>query len=340
MGRSTLTGMLEDGPLGVGQTVVAWACVLTFALAGPFVLNDFHFRILFLSVMWGGLALSWNIVGGFIEYPSFGHVAFFGLGGFTVGLGARYFGIGDSFGPELLLTLLLAGLVPAALAAIVAYPILQLRGAYFGVTTLGIALVVTELFNNLEALGGGVGIVSPTFEPVLLNTTETIYYLMLAVVAAIVVTIAVLRQTDLGYGFAAIRADEDAAEMVGVPTTRYKVFAFVLSAFFPGIIGAIYSYYLGYFTAGTMFSLQIGIDMIIFTVIGGLGTVGGPLIGAALMVVLKYVVLSGIQQAHVLLTGIFIILVLLYYPSGIMGLAGLAGDRRKYIDALKRRWNS
>lgn len=312
--------LLERGPLSPRTNVVTWTVGALVLFGGPFFLDDYYFRILFLIVMWSALALSWNLIGGYLRYPSFGHVAFFGLGAFTVGLGGRYFGLGDSFGPELVVTLLLAGILPTILAAGIAYPTLQLRGAYFGVTTLGIALVITELFTIFDVLGGGVGVAAPTFEAVLLSRQQTLYFLMLAVLLSLVVFLLLLERTRLGYGFSAIRVDEDAAEMVGIPTTRYKIIAFVLSAFFPGVAGGIYVYYLGYFTATTIFSLEIGIDMIIYAVIGGIGTIAGPIIGAALMVVLKFVILSDFLQAHVLLTGTFIVAVLLFFPSGIMGL--------------------
>lgn len=326
---SRLVDHVRDGGMvrNLGAILAIGGAAL--AVAGPFVLNPFHLRILFLVMMWSGLALSWNIVGGYIRYPSFGHVAFLGLGAFTVGLGHEYLGLGDSFGLELLVTLLLAGLVPTIVAALVAFPILKLRGAYFGVTTLGIALVTFELFNNLDALGGGIGLATPTFDTPILETQHVIYYLMAIVLAALIVLLFVLERTRLGYGFAAIRGDEDAAEMIGIPTTRYKVLAFVLSAFFPGIIGGLYAYYLGFFTAGTMFSLQIGIDMIIYTIIGGIGTIAGPIVGAALMIILKHVVLSGFQEVHVLLTGALIVVVMLFYPSGIVGVvkSTLSDDR-------------
>lgn len=336
--HAAVSDLLERSPLSSRPTIAAWMAAVVVLLAGPFVFDAYYFRILFLVVMWSGLALSWNIVGGYIRYPSFGHVAFFGLGAFTVGLGGRYFGLGDSLGPELVATLLLAGVVPTLLAAAIAYPTLQLRGAYFGVTTLGIALVITELFSIFDVLGGGVGVAAPTFEPVLLSVQQILYFLMLTVLVVLVGTLVVIQRTRLGYGFAAIRADEDAAEMVGIPTTRYKTIAFVLSAFFPGIIGGIYVYYLGYFTASSIYALETGIDMIIFTVIGGIGTIAGPIIGSALMVVLKYVVLADFLQVHVLLTGSFIIVVLLFFPSGIMGI--LADARRGDFDLpvlLKRR---
>jgi len=298
--------------------IVAGIVVVAFTLAGPYILNAFLFRILFLSVMWSGLALSWNLVGGYIRYPSFGHVTFLGLGMFTVGLGGRYYGFGTSFGPGLVGTLVLAGIVSAIVAALIAFPILKLRGAYFGVTTLAIALVVFGIFNNVDVLGGGVGIAAPTFEaPV--NSQHVVYYFMLATVSALVGTIVVIGRTQLGYGFAAIRDSEDAAEMIGIPTTRYKVIAFVLSAFFPGIIGGIYAYYLGFFTAGTAFTLEIGIDMIVYTIIGGIGTILGPIVGATLMTALKHMVFSGYQELHVLLTGLFIIIAVLFFPSGIVG---------------------
>lgn len=296
-------------------TLIAVAAIV----AAPFVVNEYYVRVGFLMLMWVGLAMSWNIIGGLIGYPSFGHVTFLGIGGFTVGLLGQYYGLGDTFGIELIVLLFLAGLAAAGLAAVVAYPLLRLRGGYFAIATLGIAVVVRETFTNIEALGGGIGIAAPAFDPPVLDALTVQYYLMAAIAIFTVYTTYVVKQSKMGYAFAAIREGEDAAKMLGVSTVRYKISGFVLSAFFPGMIGGLYVYFLAYFTAGSLFELQHTVDMIVFTVIGGLGTISGPIIGAPLMVFLSRIVLGDVLRAHVFLTGLFIVVVMLFFPQGIVG---------------------
>lgn len=288
-------------------------------LVVPFIANQYYVRVAFLMVMWIGLASSWNILGGLVGYPSFGHVAFLGLGAFTVGLVGKTFGLGSSL-PELIGLLLLAGLVAVAIAAIVAYPLLRLRGGYFAIATLGIAVVIREIFANVDALGAGIGIAAPTLEPPLLDALTVQYYLMALIALLTVVAVHKIKQSKMGYAFAAIREGEDAAKMLGVPTVRYKIIAFLASAFFPGVIGGLYVYFLAYFTAGSVYSIQYTVDMIVYTVIGGLGTITGPIIGAPMMVFLSRIVLEDVLRAHVFLTGLFIVVVMMFFPRGIVGI--------------------
>lgn len=285
----------------------------------PLVANRYYVRVTFLMLMWIGLASSWNILGGLVGYPSFGHVAFLGIGGFTVGLVGRTFGLGGSL-IELIGLLILAGLAAVAVAAVVAYPLLRLRGGYFAIATLGVAVVTREVFANVDALGGGVGIGAPALEPPLLDALTVQYYLMALLAILTIAAVHKIQQSKMGYAFAAIREGEDAAKMLGVPTVRYKILAFLTSAFFPGVIGGLYVYFLAYFTAHSIYNIQHTIDMIVYTVIGGLGTIVGPVIGAPVMVFLSQIVLEDVLRAHVFLTGLFIVVVMLFFPRGIVGI--------------------
>lgn len=315
-------GELETRTAGLDRRIwIPFAILLTVIFAvGPVIGTDFHLQILFLMLAWGGLATSWNILGGYTGYVSFGHGAFFALGGFTVGLGQQYLNIGQSFGPEWFGLLGMAGLVPMAMAALIAYPFLRLSGGYFAIAMLGFQLALGEAFSAIGVLGGGVGI-NVSFEgPNFLATNLTIYYTMAAVVLATVLAAYFIRESTFGYGLFAIRENEEAAESIAVPTTRYKVITFVISAFFPGLIGGIYVHHLAFFTAGSLFNLLNTLDMIVYAVVGGLGTVAGPIIGAIGLVFVKNVLLSGVAETHVFFTGLFVVIVMLVFPRGIVGI--------------------
>lgn len=299
-------------------TAVGVVLALGF-LAVPFVGSSYHVQVAFLMLIWGGLALSWNILGGFTGYVSFGHGAFFALGAFTIGLGQRHFGVAQSVGPELLGMLVMAGVVPMVVAAVIAYPLLRLSGGYFAIAMLGFQLALGEAFIAFGFLGGGTGIPVSIREPAFMTTEHVLYYLITLVVLIILLTANYIRQTEFGYGLLAIRENMDAAESVAIPTTRYKIQAFVISAFFPGVIGAFYAFHLTYFTAGSTFDILLTLNMIVYAVVGGLGTVAGPLLGAILMVFVKNVVLIDVSAAHVFFTGLFVVVVMLFFPGGIVG---------------------
>jgi branched-chain amino acid transport system permease protein len=288
----------------------------------PLTGNGYYVQIVFLILMWTGLASSWNIIGGYTGYVSFGHGAFFALGGFTIALGQEYFSLAESFGVELVGILLLAGLIPMAVAAIIAYPFLRLSGGYFAIAMLGFQLALGQGFTALDILGGGIGLAASISKPpvAFLSSGQALYYILAVVVLITVLAANYIRKSEFGYGLFAIRENEDAAESIAVPTTRYKMLAFVISAFFPGIIGGIYAYQLSFITASSMFALLITLNMIVYTVVGGLGTVAGPFIGSVIMVLLKNVALTDISEAHVFFTGLFIVIVMLGFPRGVVGL--------------------
>jgi branched-chain amino acid transport system permease protein len=299
-------------------TVLGAILAIGFAVV-PLVGNSYHLQIAFLMLMWGGLALSWNILGGFTGYVSFGHGAFFALGTFTIGLGQQYFDVAGSVGPELIGMLVLAGVVPLVVAGIIAYPLLRLSGGYFAIAMLGFQLALGEAFTALGFLGGGTGMPVSIRDPAFMSADHALYYLLAIVVLIALLVANQIRRSEFGYGLLAIRENADAAESVAVPTTRYKIQAFMISAFFPGVLGAFYAFHLTYFTAGSTFDVLLTLNMIVYAVVGGLGTIAGPILGASLLVFVKNVVLIGASEAHVFFTGLFIVVVMLFFPGGIVG---------------------
>ena len=280
---------------------------------------SFQLRVLQTIFFGAGLALAWTIVGGFAGYFSFGHTAFVGLGAFTAALFQLQGGLG---GPVLtfVLALVAAVLVTAAFALAFAYPILRLRGIYFAIAMLGTSLVLSELSSSVDVFQGSLGIVLPGIEPRAIRLETFYYYAFLALGLACLGIAAAVRRGRLGFGLISIREDEDTARMLGVPTERYKITAFVLSAILTALLGAVYAHSLGYITTDSVFRIDFSLNMIVHSMLGGLGTLAGPVIGAAIMTFLTQVVLGNLLQIHMLITGALVVLLVLLAPSGIMGL--------------------
>lgn len=308
-------GFFEDltlAKLGIIVLVIGGFTVI------PWVGDDYVLQVAFSMVMWIGLATSWNILGGFSGYVSFGHLTFFAVGGFTVGLIQSNFGFGRTFGLEFLLLLLLAGLVSLIIAAILAYPLLSLKGGYFAIAMLGVQVTVYQMFATFDILGGGIG-VPATLNADVLPPMVILYYLMTFIAIITVFSAALIRRSSFGLGLLAIRENENAAQSLAIPVVRYKIQAFLVSAFFPGIIGGIFACNLSFIVADTMFDIAKMVDMIVYVVVGGLGTIAGPIVGPIVMVFIRYVVLGGVGIYHVFFTGFVIVFIMIVYPGGIVG---------------------
>lgn len=301
--------------LVVGLLVVG----IVLALCG-FQLPPFYVRVLGLFMFSAGLAMSWNILGGFAGYWSFGHAAFVGIGAFAAGMTAPLLAPLHGW-VLLLLTLLVAAVAAALVALVLAYPLLRLRGIYFAIAMLGVSEVIAELTGNLDWFGGAIGLMMPPVAPRSLSP-ERFFFLAFAIVSIAIFVIAWwIKHSRFGYGLASIREDEDTARMLAVPTERYKITAFVLSAALVGICGALYAYSLGYFTTDSVFRIDFSLNMIVYTLIGGIGTLLGPVVGTAIMIVLTQIVLSNLLDLHVFFTGALVVVFVLAAPGGLLGLA-------------------
>jgi len=292
----------------------------------PFFALPYHVRVGQLFLLSAVLALGWHILGGFAGYWSFGHTAFVGLGAFAAGLLNFHFKLPPMLG--FVAGTLLGGLVSAGFAALVAYPVLRLRGIYFAIALLGMSQVLGELAQNVDAFQGALGLTLPDVAPDALRPEVFFYYCFLALAVGSFALAAWIRSSKLGYGLAAIREDEDTARMLGVPTERYKIITLVLSAGLTGLAGAVYAYSLGYFTAGSVFRVDFSLNMILHSLLGGIGTLTGPVIGAALLVFVTNVLLGQLLDLHLLVTGVLVIALVLLAPNGLLGVARRWRERK------------
>ena len=293
------------------------AVAVLMALA-PLVLPPFYVRVGQLMIYSAGLAVAWAILGGFAGYASFGHAAFIGIGAFSAGLvEERLAGLPA---PLLLAVgLVVGGATCAALSAAVAYPILRLRGTFFSIAMLGVCHVCAELNNNIDFFQGSLGLNFPAIAPAAWDPAIFFYELYL-VAGTIVFLIAwQIRRSRFGAGLLSIREDEDTARMLGVPTERYKRQALVISAILTGLLGVLYGHSLGYITTDSVYRDDTNLNLIVYSLLGGMGTLFGPVIGAFMLVFIIQVVLARLLDFHLFATGLLLVILVLAAPGGVLG---------------------
>jgi branched-chain amino acid transport system permease protein len=289
------------GGLGLGIALLALY---------PLLASGYGIRFMLQLFMWVALAQSWNLISGLTGYVSFGHVAFFGTGAYASAIVITHLGW------HWLPASLAGGLVAVALALVIGYPCLRLRGPYFAIAMLGLNEVMRVLVSYFEGLtGGGLGLSLPT-----LYASVPIYYAMGLAALAVTAAAYVIITSRFGLRLMTIREDEVAAEAMGIDTARHKLAAFLLSAFAPGVVGGLFARDQGYIEPIAVFPLVFTITMIVMVLFGGKGTVWGPVLGAASLFGLQELVWARFLYLHQVLFGAIIILVILFMPRGVLGM--------------------
>lgn len=266
------------------------------------------------------LASNWNLVGGMTGYVDFGHAVFFGLGAYVMGILVTIVPDYIVFSPQLSFwqALPITGVVAALFALLIGLPTLRLKGPYFSIAMLGTFVAMREIIRILRPLtGGGRGLNLP---PVL--NREGDYYLMLGVMGLVVAVIWWIRRTEFGQSLIAIREDETGAEMRGINTTQHKIVAFMIAAFFTGIVGGFWAWQNTFIDPDVVFIEQRTVEMVMMSMLGGLGTVWGPPLGAVTLYVLQDWVWGAFFQYHLVILGVLLILLVLFMPEGILGTLG------------------
>jgi branched-chain amino acid transport system permease protein len=295
----------------------------------PLLTDKLWFRVATTVAMFVVLAGAWNIIGGMTGYAAFGNVAFFGVGAYTTAI------LVEKAQLPFVFALLAAPVVAAIFAALVGMPLLRLRGHYFAIATLGLSVAIGELVNNIEPLGGSTGVFLP-----IVRSDILFFYLMAATaLLTVLVSWAVLR-SRFGYGLLAIRENEEAAAVIGVNTTLYKVAAFALAAALTGIAGGIFAQWNVFINAENVFPVDYNIQMILMAVLGGSGTVLGPVIGAVTLEALIQAFASGGALAAWSQVGLGVLLAVtvIFVPRGVLDFLG--GQSRlsiKYLRSSLRR---
>lgn len=301
------------------RDLACMALLVAVLAALPFPLGVYYRSFIMFTMMWAVLALSWNIISGYTGYTSFGHVVFYGAGAYASAI------LVADHGWNWIATLAVGGALGVALACLIGYPVLRLKGPYFAIAMLGAAEGTRVLVTVWDSLThGGAGISLPNAE----NSRET-YFAMLALLACTMLAAYWVAHSRFGVRLNAIREDEVAAEALGIDTTRYKLAAFALSALFPAVAGGIQANKTLYVNPDGEFFLQITITMMLMAMLGGKGTVIGPIVGAAALYGVQEIVWVKFPFAHLILFGIFLILVARFMPRGVVGLCIDRGWVRK-----------
>jgi branched-chain amino acid transport system permease protein len=277
--------------------------------AGPLLGDPVFIQYGINALLFATLAQSWNIIGGFAGYASFGNSVFYGLGTYGTAIAMVQFhlpfGVGLAFGAFLaMLCALLIGL-----------PVLRLRGHYFAIATLGVSGAMQAIISNLDIAGANIGLILP-----LTRADNMFYELSLALLVCCVLTVAWISRSRFGMGLIAIREDEDAAASMGVNTTLYKTTALVLSSLFTAIAGGINAYWITFIEPAQAFDLTLNVRMVIMAMFGGPGTVFGPVLGAFVLSAVYEVLASWISTAAALLFGVVIVLLIIFTPRGLADL--------------------
>ena len=276
-------------------------------------LNNYQLQVGSSLAMLCTLCFGWNIVGGYMGYPSFATATFFGLGAY----GAA---IAQSYGASLSVAWLVAATATGVIAGLFGAALLRLKGHYFAIGTIATVEVFREIANNWDRFtGGAVGLNLPIV-PGGPETVGRFFYLSLLALAfaAFLVTLMVAN-SRFGFGLRCIRQNEQAAAMVGIEVYAFKVLAFIVSAVLCGTAGGMYATMVGFIEPKDAFSILLTIEVVVMAMIGGLGTTFGPLIGAAFYVVLREFVLGNFLSWQSGILGVIVVVVILALPNGVLG---------------------
>jgi len=290
--------------------------VLILLLIFPWVYREPYFHVLGFNVLlFATMATSWNIMGGYTGYKSLGHSAFFGLGAYLVAIAAHRLGWNPLWSSPLL------ALIVALVAMGLGWIMLRTTGSAFVIATIAMLLIFRLLALNLRSITNGAPGLSQPLPPWTPEFSRMpFFYYMLVWLIIAVATSAYIRRSRFGLGLLAIRDDEGKAEMVGVNTTLYKVLAFGISAYFVGLAGGIWSYHATHISPVFAFDIITGVEMILMTMLGGIGTLWGPVLGAFIFIPASDLILFrfGSTTLHLTILGGLMMVILLFLPQGIL----------------------
>jgi branched-chain amino acid transport system permease protein len=279
--------------------------------------NDYVFFAGYTVLQFIVLATAWNILGGYTGYVNFGSAAFFALGAYATVFMHKLYPL------PIPILIVIGGIVSGIVGLGMGYLTLRLRGAFFAIATLALAVVLQTLVVNWDYVGGSRGayIIRPNEIPLIGPYVQYLFLLMLALAVIALATARGIERSQLGYGFATIRDDELAAEASGVPTLKLKLIATTLSGALMGMAGAPFPYYIGYLQPSSAFGLEYAVNSIAMPMIGGTTSWIGPLIGAILLGSLQQIATVTISSAvNLLIVGLLLVGFVIIAPNGIVGL--------------------
>lgn len=272
----------------------------------PLYGSDYLVSIGLNVLMWVALTESWIILSGYAGYISLGHAAFYGIGGYVMAISWQ--------GVPFLVAVLLGGLASLAVALVIGFPCLRVRGPYFVILTLGLSEFIKYLFINWEVnVKGTVGRLLMGAPPI-----HTLYYSIMVIALVTVAVAYMIRRSRFGLALFSIKDNEDAAESLGINTSLYKWLAFGVSAFFPGLVGAIMALRSTYIDPYTVFDPFVSFQVIIMAFLGGYEDVAGPLLGALILTLVSEVLWARYPYYYTIILGVILILIIKFLPSGLI----------------------
>jgi branched-chain amino acid transport system permease protein len=294
--------------------------------------NDYVFFAGYVILQYVVLSTAWNILGGYCGYVNFGSAAFFALGAYSTVAIYKLIGANDL--PHIVpmpVLMLVGGVVSGVVGFGMGYLTLRLRGAFFAIATLALAVVLQTLIVNWDFVGGSRGayILRPEEVPLIGSYIKYLFLVMLLLAVASLVIARLIERSRLGYGFATIRDDELAAEASGVPTLKLKLIATTISGALMGMAGAPFPYYIGYLQPSSTFGLDYAVNSIAMPLIGGTTSWVGPLIGTILLGSLQQIATVTISSAvNLLLVGVILVAFVIVAPNGIIGIVHTYWQRK------------
>jgi branched-chain amino acid transport system permease protein len=294
--------------------------------------NDYVFFAGYVILQYVVLSTAWNILGGYCGYVNFGSAAFFALGAYSTVAVYKLIGANDL--PHLVpmpVLMLIGGVVSGVVGFGMGYLTLRLRGAFFAIATLALAVVLQTLIVNWDFVGGSRGayILRPEEVPLIGSYIKYLFLVMLLLAVASLVIARLIERSRLGYGFATIRDDELAAEASGVPTLKLKLIATTISGALMGMAGAPFPYYIGYLQPSSTFGLDYAVNSIAMPLIGGTTSWVGPLIGTILLGSLQQIATVTISSAvNLLLVGVILVVFVIVAPNGVIGIVHTYWQRK------------
>ena len=315
----------------IKQISVTGITLLLLLLFPLVITQTYLIHVMILVFMFGMLGVAWNIMGGYAGMFSFGQAAFFGIGAYTSSFLLVTFQVNPWIG------LMAGGVVAALMAAAIGYPCSNLRGHYFAIATIAFGEIVRIHFNNWKLVNAAEGITIPMMDESLANfmfhsSKLPYYYIMLAFLLLALVICYFVANSKMGYYFRAIKESHDVAEVLGVNVVRYRLIAIMVSAFLSAMAGTFYAQYILYIDPESVMLLAISIQIVLISMLGGAGTIMGPVIGAAILIPISE--LTRIWLGHkgtgvdMLIYGFLITLISVYQPQGIWGLFANIGKKK------------
>jgi len=294
----------------VSLRILGFAALAVLLLASamvPLSGNGYILSLFYISLLFTGLAYGWNIISGYAGYLSFGQITFFGIGAYVVAIGTT------RFHAEWWVCALVGGALCAVLAVPMGYLMLRLQGPFFALGMLGLAQSLRIATDTIPFTGGAEGIYLPPG-----SNAVAVYYWTLGILILAILLTAWVDRSAFGLRLRALREDERAAGTLGVDTTSSKVQAFVLSAIIPALLGGGYAWYLTYVEPSSIYSTEIELQTVAMAILGGMGTLWGPLVGGILMSQVSESLSTRFPQTHLMIFGALIVILLIALPRGIV----------------------